>query len=41
MIPVGNVVFPFVSSQLDGTQFQALEALFSAAVGFGLSSLVG
>ena len=40
MLPVGTVLFPYVSHALDGTQFQALEAVLSAAVGFGLSSLI-
>jgi hypothetical protein len=41
MIPVGNVVFPYVSSQLDGTQFQAIEAVISATLGYGISALIG
>jgi len=40
MLPLGNLVFPYVSSALDGTMFQALEAVISATVGFGLSSLI-
>jgi hypothetical protein len=39
MVPLGGIVFPYVASALDGTQFQALEAVFSAAVGYGLSAL--
>jgi hypothetical protein len=30
-----------VSHALDGTAFQALEAVISATVGFGISSLIG
>lgn len=41
MLPVGTVLFPYVSHQLDGTQFQALEAVFSAAAGYGLYALIG
>lgn len=41
MIPLGNVVFPYVSSQLDGTQFQAIEAVLSATLGFGIHALIG
>jgi hypothetical protein len=41
MLPLGSVMFPYVSSQLDGTQFQALEAVFSATVGFGIHALIG
>jgi hypothetical protein len=40
MLPLGGALFPYVSHQLDGTQFQALEAVLSAALGFGLSSLI-
>ena len=41
MLPVGGVVFPYVSHALDGTQFQALEAVVSATVGFGIHALIG
>ncbi len=41
MIPLGNAVFPYVSAQLDGTQFQAIEAVLSATLGFGIHSLIG
>ena len=41
MLPVGTAVFPYVSHALDGTQFQALEAVFTATVGFGLYALIG
>lgn len=40
MLPVGNAVFPYVSHALDGTQFQALEAVVSATLGFGIYSLI-
>lgn len=40
MLPLGGVLFPYVSSALDGTQFQALEAVVSAALGYGLSALL-
>lgn len=40
MVPFGTFVFPYVSTALDGVQFQALEAVFSAAVGYGLSALL-
>lgn len=40
MLPLGGVLFPYVSHQLDGTQFQALEAVLSATLGFGLSALI-
>jgi len=41
MLPVGTVVFPYVSHALDGTQFQALEAVFTATAGYGLYALIG
>ena len=41
MLPVGQVLFPYVSHVLSGMQFQAIEAVISAAVGFGLSGIVG
>lgn len=41
VLPVGGVVFPYVSHALDGTQFQALEAVFSATAGYGLYALIG
>lgn len=41
MVPLGNAVFPYVSSALDGTQFQAIEAVLSATLGFGIHALIG
>jgi hypothetical protein len=41
MLPVGTELFPYVSHAVDGTQFQALEAVFSATVGYGLYALIG
>ena len=41
MLPVGTVVFPYVSHALDGSQFQALEAVFTATAGYGLYALIG
>lgn len=40
MVPLGTILFPYVSGALDGMQFQALEAVVSAALGYGLSALV-
>ena len=40
MLPVGTVLFPYVSHALDGTQLQALEAVFTATVGYGLYALI-
>ena len=41
MLPAGHMLFPYVSSVMSGTQFQAIEAVVSATVGFGLSAIVG
>ena len=41
MLPLGGAIFPYVSGALDGTQFQALEAVVSATLGFGIHSLIG
>ena len=41
MLPFGHVLFPYVSNVLRGTQFQAMEAVISATIGFGLSAIVG
>ncbi len=41
MLPAGQVLFPYVSHVLSGMQFQAIEAVVSATVGFGLSAIVG
>ena len=41
MLPAGHVLFPYVSHVLSGLQFQAIEAIVSDTVGFGLSAFVG
>jgi hypothetical protein len=41
MLPVGHVLFPYVSDVLSGMQFQAIEAVVSATVGFAISAVVG
>lgn len=41
MLPAGEMLFPYVSHAVDGPQFQALEAVFSATAGFGLYALIG
>jgi hypothetical protein len=41
MLPVGHVLFPYVSDQLSGIQFQAIEAVVSATLGFGIYSILG
>jgi len=35
------LLFPYVSDILSSTQFQAVEAVVSATVGFGLSAIIG
>jgi len=41
MLPAGHVLFPYVSHVMSGMQFQAIEAIVSATVGFGISAIVG
>lgn len=41
MVPAGRLLFPYVSHELTGIQFQAIEAILSATIGFGISSLLG
>ncbi len=41
MLPAGHMLFPYVSHVLSGMQFQAIEAVVSATVGFGLSAIAG
>ena len=41
MLPLGTALFPYVSHELTGMQFQAIEAVVSATVGFGIYSIFG
>ena len=41
MLPVGRLLFPYVSHELTGIQFQAIEAVVSATLGFGIPSILG
>ncbi len=41
MLPVGRMLFPYVSDELSGMQFQALEAVVSTTVGFGIYAFFG
>jgi len=41
MVPLGQALFPYVSHALTGIQFQAIEAVVSATLGFGISSILG
>jgi uncharacterized membrane protein len=41
MLPLGRMLFPYVSADLTQMQFQAIEAVVSATVGFGLYGIFG
>jgi hypothetical protein len=41
MLPVGRMLFPYVSGELSGMEFQAIEAVISATIGFGISAILG
>jgi membrane protein YqaA with SNARE-associated domain len=41
MLPVGHIFFPYVSHELTGIQFQAIEAVISTTLGFGIYSFLG
>ncbi|MGB6349317.1 MAG: hypothetical protein WBG10_04745 [Pseudolabrys sp.] len=41
MLPVGHILFPYVSHELTGVQFQAIEAVVSTTLGFGIYSFLG
>lgn len=41
MLPVGRMLFPYVSAELSRMQFQALEAVVSATLGFGIYGVFG
>jgi membrane protein YqaA with SNARE-associated domain len=41
MLPVGHILFPYVSHELTGIQFQAIEAVVSTTLGFGIYSCLG
>ena len=41
VLPVGRILFPYVSHELTGMQFQAIEAVLSATVGYGIYSIFG
>jgi hypothetical protein len=40
-LPVGHILFPYVSHELTGVQFQAIEAVVSTTLGFGIYSFLG
>jgi hypothetical protein len=41
MLPVGRLIFPYFSAELSRMQFQALEAVLSTSVGFGIYGIFG
>ncbi len=41
MMPLGHALYPYISGELSGTQFHALEAVLSASAGFGLYAIFG
>jgi hypothetical protein len=41
MLPVGRMIFPYVSGDLSGMQFHAIEAVVSTFLGFGISAILG
>ena len=41
MLPIGNILFPYIDGQLSGTQFHTLEAVVSTTLGFGIFSIFG
>jgi hypothetical protein len=41
MLPVGHILFPYVSDELSRIQFQTIEAVVSATVGFAIYSVFG
>jgi hypothetical protein len=41
MLPVGHLLFPYVSAELSRIQFQVLEAMVSATLGFGIYGVLG
>jgi hypothetical protein len=41
MLPLGRMLFPYVSADMTQMQFQAIEAVISATVGFGLYGIFG
>jgi hypothetical protein len=40
MLPIGRMVFPFIDSMVTGLQFDAIQAVLSATIGFGLHAAI-
>lgn len=41
LLPLGKLIFPHLGAEISGLQFEAIEAVVSASLGFGISSLFG
>ncbi len=41
MLPLGRMIFPHLGDAMTGTQFQTLEAIVSASLGYGIYALLG
>ena len=41
MLPFGGLLFPYVSNELSGIEFQAIDAVASATLAFGIYSVLG
>jgi hypothetical protein len=40
MLPVGRMIFPFIDTAVSGLQFDAIQAVLSATIGFGLHAAI-
>ena len=41
MLPLGRMIFPHLGDSISGMQFQTLEAVISASLGYGIYALFG
>jgi hypothetical protein len=41
MMPAGALLFPYISADITGPQFHAVEAVLSTTLGFGIFALLG
>ena len=40
MLPVGRMIFPFVDTLVSGLEFDTIQAVLSATIGFGLHAAI-
>jgi hypothetical protein len=40
MLPIGRMIFPFVDTAVSSLQFDAIQAVLSATIGFGLHAAI-